>query len=154
MTGVPEKQEKKELSSEEHRLRLFRLLSRVPRPEREARERLAAWGATPEEAEALIAEFRGMSLLDDALYARLFVEGHESWGDDRIACELSRRGIALQDVVSALEGRDEEAQARALAAGWLAGGMETRRIVGRLWRRGFSGRTIRSVIEGKDEIPW
>ncbi|MFC2593538.1 MAG: regulatory protein RecX [Fretibacterium sp.] len=147
-------QEEKGLSPEEHRLRLFRLLSRAPRPEQEVRERLAAWGVTPEEAEALIVEFRGMSLLDDALYARLFVEGHESWGDDRIACELSQRGIARRDVVSALEGRDEEAQARALAAGWLAGGMETGRVVSRLRRRGFSGRTIRSVIEGKDEIPW
>ena len=147
-------QEEKGLSPEQHRLRLFRLLSRAPRPEREVRERLAAWGATPEEAEALIVEFRGMSLLDDALYARLFVEGHESWGDDRIACELSRRGIVRWDVVSALEGRDEEAEARALAAGWLAGGTEAGRIVGRLRRRGFSGRTIRSVIEGKDEISW
>ena len=147
-------QEEKGLSPQAHRLRLFRLLSRVPRPEREVRERLAAWGATPEEAEALIVEFRGMSLLDDALYARLFVEGHESWGDDRIACELSRRGIVRRDVVSALEGRDEEAEARALAAGWLAGGTEAGRIVGRLRRRGFSGRTIRSVIEGKDEVPW
>lgn len=148
------KEPSKEPSLEEHRLRIFRLLSRAPRPEREVRERLAGQGATPEETQALIAEFRGMRLLDDALYACLFVEGHESWGNDRIACELSRRGIALQDVVSALEGRDEEAQARALAAGWLAGGMETRRIVGRLRRRGFSGRTIRSVIEGKDEVPW
>ena len=146
--------EKKEPSLEEHRLRIFRLLSRAPRPEREVRERLATWGATLEEAEALIAEFRGMRLLDDALYACLFVEGHESWGDDRIACELSRRGIAHRDIVSALEGRDEVAQARALAASWLAGGMETGRIVGRLRRRGFSGRTIRSVIEGKDEVPW
>ena len=147
-------QEEKGLSPEQHRLRLFRLLSRAPRPEREVRERLAAWGATPEEAEALIVEFRGMSLLDDALYARLFVEGHESWGDDRIVRELSRRGIVRRDVVSALEGRDEEAEARALAAGWLAGGTEAGRIVGRLRRRGFSGRTIRSVIEGKDEISW
>ena len=145
---------KKKPSLEEHRLRFFRLLSRAPRPEREVRERLATWGATLEEAEALIAEFRGMRLLDDALYACLFVEGHESWGDDRIACELSRRGIAHRDLVSALEGRDEVAQARALAASWLAGGMETGRIVGRLRRRGFSGRTIRSVIEGKDEVPW
>ena len=39
-------------------------------------------------------------------------------------------------------------------SGWLAGGMETGRIVARLRRRGFSGRTIRSVIEGKDEVPW
>ena len=148
------KEPSKEPSLEEHRLQIFRLLSRAPRPEREVRERLAAWGATPEEAEALIVEFRGMSLLDDALYARLFVEGHESWGDDRIACELSRRGIAHRDIVSALEGRDEVAQAQALAAGWLAGGMEMGRIVGRLRRRGFSGRTIRSVIEGKDEVPW
>ena len=146
--------EKKEPSLEEHRLRFFRLLSRAPRPEREVRDRLAGQGATPEEIQALIAEFRGMRLLDDALYACLFVEGHESWGDDRIACELSRRGIAHRDLVSALEGRDEVAQARALAAGWLAGGMETGRIVGRLRRRGFSGRTIRSVIEGKDEVPW
>ena len=117
--------EKKELSLEEHRLRIFRLLSRAPRPEREVRERLATWGATLEEVEALIAEFRGMRLLDDAFYACLFVEGHESWGDNRIACELSRRGIAHRDLVSALEGRDEVAQARALAASWLAGGMET-----------------------------
>ena len=148
------KEPSKEPSLEEHRLRIFRLLSRAPRPEREVRERLAGQGATPEETQALIAEFRGMRLLDDALYACLFVEGHESWGNDRIACELSRRGIARRDIVSALEGRDEVAQAQALAAGWLAGGMETGRVVGRLRRRGFSDKTIHSVIEGKDEVPW
>ena len=95
-----------------------------------------------------------MRLLDDALYVCLFVEGHESWGNDRIVRELSRRGIAHRDIVSALEDQDEVAQAQALAASWLAGEMKTGRIVGRLRRRGFSGRTIRSVIEGKDEVPW
>ena len=48
----------------------------------------------------LIAEFRGMRLLDDALYACLFVEGHESWGNDRIVRELSRRKIAHRNIIS------------------------------------------------------
>ena len=69
--------EKKEPSLEEHRLRFFRFLSRAPRPEREVRDRLAGQGATPEETQALIAEFRGMRLLDDALYAKNMMENYK-----------------------------------------------------------------------------
>ncbi len=139
---------------EERRLWLFRLLSGAPRTEKDVRDRLAARGVAAEDADALIAECRELRLLDDALYARLFAEGHECWGSDRIACELSRRGVSREDIRSALEDRDEEAPARELAEEWLSRGFDVKRVAGRLRRRGFSGRTIRAVTRGDDETPW
>lgn len=146
---------RQEPASEDHRLWLFRFLSAAPRTEQEIRSRLAVRGAACNEADALIRECRKLQLLDDAVYACLYVEGHDSWGCDRIAYELSRRGVSRENIRFALEGKDEEASARDLAERWLADGLEARRIADRLRRRGFSGRTIRSVIEGKNgAISW
>lgn len=147
-------QERRKPSLEEHRLWLLGFLSDLPRTEQEVYGCLAARGVLPEEGEALIFEFRELGLLDDALYARLFVEGHECWGSERIAYELSRRGVSREHIALALEDRDEEDKARALFEGWLAQGIEGRRIVGRLRRRGFSGRTIASLLKDEDEVPW
>lgn len=143
-----------EPSKEKHRLWLFRFLSRKSHPEREVRDRLASRGVCPQEIEALILEFRDLHLLDDAAYARLFAEGHEGWGSHRVVLELCRRGLSREDIRLALEGRDEETQARTLAEGWLSEGVAARRVIGRLQRRGFSHRAIHSALRGNDETPW
>ena len=139
---------------EDHRLWLFGFLSGLPRTEQEVRNRLSTRGVEGEEREALIHEFRELNLLDDAAYARLFAEGHENWGCDRVAYELSRRGVSREHIASALEGRDEEPQARTLAEGWTAEGFESRQVAARLRRRGFSAKTIGSVLRVRGEIPW
>lgn len=139
---------------EGHREWLVRLLLRRPCTEREASKRLAERGASEDEAQNLLAELREMQLLDDAAYARLFIEGHEGWGFDRIACELARKGVSQEEVRSALEHYEEEPSAQELVERWMSAGLERKRIVGRLRRRGFTSRTIRSVLGESGEVPW
>ncbi|MDO4786278.1 MAG: regulatory protein RecX [Fretibacterium sp.] len=137
-----------------HRTWLMRLLTRKPHTEREVLERLLERGLASEEAEGLLEEFRMLQLLDDTAYSRLFAEGHEGWGNDRIDYELSRRGVSREDIRTALSEVDEQERARELVGDWLDRGMELKRIIGRLRARGFSGRTINSVTREDDETPW
>lgn len=144
----------KDRQTDGHREWLVRLLLRRPHTEREASERLVRRGASEDEAQTLIAELREMQLLDDSVYARLFIEGHESWGFDRIASELARKGVPREDIRSALEDYEEEPSARELVERWRAAGVDMRQIIGRLRRRGFTSRTIRSVLKESEEVPW
>ena len=95
--------------------------------------------------ETLLAEAEDLRLLNDAAYGTLFAAGHESWGRNRIAFELGRRGLSEDDIQTALEEVDEEERLRALIPSWQKGGLEERKIIARLYRRGFSSRSIRSV---------
>ena len=140
------------MSLDEHREWLWALLTRRSCTGREARERLRKRGLEEGDAEALILEATEMHLLDDAAYGRLFAEGHDSWGRDRIAWELGRRGLSGEDIETALGEVDEEARARELVSAWWERGMEERKIVARLQRRGFGGRTIRAACrEDRDD---
>ena len=135
---------------DEQRERLWALLARRSCTRREALEALLKWGSDPAAAEALIREAMEIGALDDATYARLFAEGHEGWGNDRIAYELDRRGLSSEDIQRALEEADEGVRARELVAAWRGRGMEERKIVARLYRRGFNGRTIRAACREED----
>ena len=127
------------------------LLLRRSCTRREAEGRLRRRGTDPAMSEALLAEAQEMGLLDDAAYARLFVEGHESWGRGRIAFELGQRGISDEDIQAALEEVDEVERATALAVPWHESGLETRKLVARLYRRGFDGRAIRSACRSLED---
>ncbi len=133
------------MTLDEHRDWLWGLLARRPCTRQEAVNRLLKRGLDEEDAEALLKEALNAGLLDDGNYARLFAEGHEGWGNDRIAYELGRRGVASEDARAALEEIDEEARARELVAAWGRQGLETRKMIARLYRRGFTGKTIRRV---------
>lgn len=126
---------------------LYRLLSGRPYTRREVVERLARGGADRNEAVTLADEFCDIGLIDDETYARLFVEGHDSWGNDRIRYELRRRGVDDDTIASALSGGDEYEKARPLVVSWSAQGLEWNKIAARLARRGFSSRTLRSLRE-------
>jgi regulatory protein len=80
-------------------------LGRRERTVAEMRQRLAR--ETPDEAavEQVITELQTEVLLDDARYARLFVEDKrtlEAWGNERIERELRGRGIERELVAAAL----------------------------------------------------
>ena len=137
------------MKREDYRAYLYKLLSGRPYTRREVVDRLARQGADRDEAEALVDEFCNIGLIDDEIYARLFAEGHESWGNDRIRYELRRRGVADDIIASALKGDDELEKARPLAEAWGAQGLEWKKIAARLARRGFSSRTLRA-LEKKD----
>ena len=123
----------------------FGLLMRRTYTRREAVERLKKRGINEEKFEALLAEAEAIGLLDDAAYARLFAEGHEAWGKKRIAFELGRRGVSDGDMQPALDDIDEEERMRPLIDSWNKSGLEARKIIARLYRRGFFGRAIRDA---------
>jgi regulatory protein len=67
----------------------------------------------PESIAAAVAELSEAGLLDDARYARRFAEDKrelESWGGERIARELHRRGIAPDLIESVVADRSREAE--------------------------------------------
>lgn len=141
-------------AAEKERERFFNMLMRRPMTEREALKALAERGLGEDERAALVAEAINMQLLNDADYAKLFAEGHDEWGNDRIEFELSRRGVNSGDIEEALSGIDEAARARELTESWRSSGLEDRKIIGRLHRRGFSSSSVRAACRGKDYIPW
>ena len=132
----------------DHRSYLYRLLSGRAYTGWEAAERLVQRGLDRSAAEDLVTEFKSLGLIDDRLYAQLFVEGHESWGSERIRGELRRRGVESDVARSALEDLDETEEterAQRLLSAWNDQGLPWEKITSRLMRRGFSGRVIRSL---------
>jgi regulatory protein len=66
----------------------------------------------PEAIAAAVAELSQAGLLDDARYARRFAEDKrelESWGAERIARELHRRGVAPDLIEAVVADRSREA---------------------------------------------
>lgn len=142
------------LSVDQRRERFLSSLLKHPSTVAGARERLRRKGLDEDAAEALVEEAMRMVLLDDVLYARLFAEGHDSWGKKRIALELRRRGVSEEDVEATLADIDEVPRAKALLDSWAQDGLEERKILARLYRRGFSSATVSALSRGKKDIPW
>ena len=131
---------------------LFRLLMRRSCTSREARRRLQEHEVDDSMVETLIVEAQGMGLLDDAVYARLFAESHGAWGNKRIAYELGHRGVSDDDIQAGLEDMAaEEERLQPFVTSWRKSGLEERKIVARLYRRGFGGRAIRAVCQSLDD---
>ena len=66
------------LSMDQQRERFLSSLLKHPSTVAGARDRLRRKGLDEDAAEALVKEALDAALLDDALYARLFAEGHDS----------------------------------------------------------------------------
>ena len=82
----------------------------------------------PESIAAAVAELRQAGLVDDARYARRFAEDKrelESWGAERIARELKRRGIAPDLIEAVVADRSREAELD--TASRCSGGVSPRR---------------------------
>ncbi len=134
------------MTNEELREKFFAFLLKKPCTAKQAREFLEKHNA--EDTEGLMLEAEGMKLVDDLAYAKLFADGHLSWGNMKTAHELSMRGISRSDIESALgEAEDECERAQELAERWRASGLEERKITARLLSRGFTNKAVRSVIE-------
>ena len=82
-------------------------------------------------------------LIDDLAYARLFADGHSSWGNAKISYELSLRGISSENVRLALEDiADESERAGQIAEELKKTGLDERKIKSRLISRGFSAPSL------------
>ena len=142
------------LSMDQERERFLSFLLKHPSTVAGARDRLKRKGLDEDAAEALVKEALDAALLDDALYARLFAEGHDSWGKNRIALELRRRGVSEEDVEATLADVDEMPRAKALFDSWTRCGLEEQKLLARLYRRGFSSATVSALSRGERDIPW
>ena len=91
-------------------------------------------------------EAESSGLIDDLTFAKLFAEGHLSWGNLKITYELVMKGISREDINVALDEIDDElSRAVELSESWRKSGIDDRKIKARLISRGFTNRTIRSI---------
>ncbi len=145
------------------RIICLRMLTAAPRTQAELATALRRRGVPDEAAQAVLARFAEVKLVDDAMFARAWVETrHHSRGlaGRALGAELRRRGVAGDDIASALDELDPEqelATARELVDRRLAGTRgqpgpaRMRRLVGVLARKGYSPslayRVVREALE-------
>jgi len=129
-------------------------LYRWPMTERQAFEWLSDRGVGEDEASAIIETLTEIGCLDDALYARLFIEGHRNWGPLRLARELGGRGVADEVAREAICDGCDPGGIREMVRDWRKAGIDDRRIAGRLIRRGFPtgevSNALRSSCPGEE----
>lgn len=90
----------------------YAYLNRRERTTAEVRARLARAEVPQDEIDAVLGELTEYGYLDDARYARLFVEDKrtlEQWGEQRIARGLRERGITADLIRAALSLKDAAA---------------------------------------------
>ena len=130
-----------------------------PRSEAELRRYLAGKGFSASAIERVMARLRAVGLLDDAAFARFWVENRLRFrprGRRGLRYELRQKGLDDALIEAALADYDELEAARRFAEGeWrrLASQEEAvrrRRLGERLARRGFAYETIRHIL---DDLP-
>jgi regulatory protein len=136
--------------------RALHFLSFRPRSESEVRRYLEGKGSSPEHVEEVMARLAGVGLVDDAAFARFWVENRAAFrprGARALRYELRYKGLSTEAIDDALAEHDDEAlaleaarsQARRLRA---APQLEFQRRLGQfLARRGFNYDIITEVVE-------
>jgi regulatory protein len=153
---------------EQARQLCLRLLTGRPRTRAQLAEAMQRRGIPDGAAAAVLDRFAEVGLIDDAAFARAWVESrHHGRGLARraLSAELKQRGVDGQNIsaaVSALDPADEIATARRLVAKGLAASRgkplptRVRRLVGLLARKGYPApiayRVVREALdqEGAD----
>ncbi len=145
------------------RLICLRLLTAAPRTQAELAAALRQRGIPDSAAQAVLARFAAVKIIDDATFARAWVESrHHGRGlaGRALGAELRRKGVAPNDIVGALEELapgQELATARELVARRLPGTSgqpgpaRMRRLTGLLARKGYGPglafRVVREALE-------
>ncbi|HWQ16085.1 MAG TPA: RecX family transcriptional regulator [Roseiflexaceae bacterium] len=139
----------------------LRIIETRPRSQAEIRERLRRKGFAPEAVDAALERMRELGLVDDAAFARYWVESrqtHRPRGPGALRDELRRKGVDAEVIAQTLDDPalrgDEAEQALALARAALhkyraAPDYATfaRRLGGFLQRRGFGFETVRPIVD-------
>ena len=136
------------------------LLAAGPRTRQELARALAKKGVPEDEAEQVLERFTDVGLVDDALFAELWVTSrHRGKGlaGRALSQELRRKGVddeTVREAVTSLDPEQEEATARALVrkklltTRGLATDARIRRLSGMLARKGYGpGLAFRIVKE-------
>jgi regulatory protein len=145
------------------RLICLRLLTAAPRTRAELAAALSQRGVPDAAAQRVLARFTEVKLIDDATFARAWVESrHHGRGlaGRALGAELRRKGVAPEDIAGALHELDpdqEVATARDLVARRLPGTRgqpgpaRMRRLIGMLARKGYGPglayRVVREALE-------
>jgi regulatory protein len=143
----------------------LRMLTSAPRTQAQLAEALRRRGVPEDAASAVLARFAEVKLIDDAMFARAWVDSrHYGRGlaGRALGAELRQRGVARDDIQAALSelSPDIELQtARELIARRMPGtaGMPVparmRRLVGVLARKGYSSglayRVVKDALEAE-----
>ncbi len=149
------------LADEEGAFRtLLRALERRAYARVDLGRRLARKGHRAEAVEAALDRAAGLGLLDDAAFARNFVETRAARGRGpaRVARDLMAMGVERRHIDIAIAAHwppdvDRSAMPRALAAkrarqlGGIPREAKRRRLVAYLARRGFSGADVREAVQ-------
>jgi len=149
------------LADEEGAFRtLLRALERRSYARVDLGRRLARKGHRPEAVEAALERAATLGLLDDAAFARNFVETRapRGRGPARLSRDLMAMGVERRHIDVAIAEHwppdvDRSAMPRALAAkrakqlGALPREAKRRRLVAYLARRGFSGADVRQAVQ-------
>ena len=129
------------------------LLLRKSCTRKQAEEFLSRQSISEEDFDALMNEAKELGLIDDLIFAKLFVDGHLSWGNLKISHELSMRGVSRDDINSALEEAESEIErASEIVKSLRKTGIDERKIMNRLLSRGFSSRAVRSALNEEEEM--
>ncbi|MBI1351404.1 MAG: regulatory protein RecX [Actinomycetales bacterium] len=145
---------------------LLRRLTAAPRTRQDLRDDLLRRNIPEDVADRVLDRFTDVGLIDDAEYARMWVESRQrsrGVASRVLRQELRRKGVADDEAEAALAGIDpeqERARARELAEAKLrsmsrfAPEVRVRRLTSMLYRRGYSGEVARSVVrEVIDDLP-
>jgi regulatory protein len=144
------------------------LLTFAPRTRSQLAVALRKKGIPDEAADAVLARFEDVGLIDDAAFARSWVESrHYSRGlaGRALTAELKQRGVAADEIKAALDEQlspdAEAAAARRLVERRIPGtrglpaDQRTRRLAGMLARKGYSPglayRVIKEALEAEGE---
>jgi len=141
----------------------LRLLTAAPRTRAELAQAMRRGGVPAETAEAVLARFTDAGLIDDAAFARAWVESrHYSRGLSKrsLSAELRRHGVQndeIREAVDALDPEQEVATARRLVEQKMASTRgrppeaRARQAAGMLARKGYppglAFRLIREVMQ-------
>jgi regulatory protein len=144
----------------------LRMLTAAPRTRSQLAQAMHRGGVPAEAAEAILVRFTDAGLIDDAAFARAWVESrHHSRGLSRrsLSAELRRNGVQNEEIraaVDALDPEQEAATARRLVERKLASSRgrspetRARQAAGMLARKGYPPglvfRLVKEVMEQED----
>ena len=132
---------------DELREKFFAFILKRPCTHKQANEYLSRMNINDDVIDSLMNEAESSGLIDDLTYAKLFAEGHLSWGNLKITYELSSRGISRENINTALDDIDDEvSRACELADSWKNMNVDAKKITARLMSRGFTSRAVRSAL--------
>ena len=142
----------------------LRLLTAEPRTRAQLAQALHRYGVPAETAESVLSRFADAGLINDAAFARAWVESrHYSRGLSRrsLSAELKRRGVdgeEIREAVEALDPEQEVATARRLVEQKMASTRgqpsqaRARRVASLLARKGYPpGLTFRLIREAMQQ---